>query len=99
TEFPASLHTESSSATRTRVALMPAVGPEVKLQFLMNRLNPPEQAAYAKRALAVDPRDALALSWLTGTMLKPDEALDFLAARLADRPALVEWHRAYQSLM
>jgi tetratricopeptide (TPR) repeat protein len=97
--FPPTLKTsKGQSITKTRIALMPDSTSEGRMTLASRVLKESEQKAYAQRLLALDPHDAVVLSWLTSQL--PDaEALSFLESKLSVRPLLVEWHRDYQSLM
>lgn len=96
--FPATITVSGNAAVRkTRVTLAPPLAPEARLQLVLERLDPREQIDFCKRVVLLDPGNELYLGWLV-TRLPAAEALDFLKLGLDDRPLLVDWHRAYQSL-
>ena len=97
-EFPRTITvSEHGQVRKTRVALAPAVSPEMRLSLLMG-LQPAEQMEVCKRSLDLDPSSTLDLYWLCN-QLPPEEGIAFLEPRLNDFPILVDWHRMYQSLM
>jgi hypothetical protein len=98
-EFPATLKVkEHEKAVRTRVGLATGRSSADRFQLAMQKLQPSEQLAYARRYVALDPDDDYALTWLVN-MLPPEEALTLLRPGLKERPIKVEWHRLYQALM
>jgi tetratricopeptide (TPR) repeat protein len=97
-EFPANVPVKGNETVRkTRVALAP-LGAEGKLNLMLVRLHGAEQVDFCKRLLRVDPGQSFFLFWLQ-SQLAPEAMLEFLQAHLEDRPPVVQWHRAYQSLM
>jgi tetratricopeptide (TPR) repeat protein len=97
--FPASLQVDQGSRLRkTRVGLVPDLTPEARLMVANQKLDPARQQEYAHHLLERNPNDGLALAYLL-SLLSPDDGLALLRTRLGERPVLVEWHRAYQTLM
>jgi tetratricopeptide (TPR) repeat protein len=97
--FPPTLQAEKGQTIRkTRVTLAPNLTSEQKLSVAGRVLDEKGQMAYAQRLVRLDATDVYPLYWVLGK-LTTDEAVEFLKPRLADRPMLVEWHRAYQHFM
>src|SRR5262249_5672886 len=97
--FPNSLEVqEGQTAKKSRVGLVPDLTSQVRLGLATQVLSRPQQLDYARHLLNLDPGDVVALEWLLG-QLSDEEGLTLLRERLDVRPLLVEWHRAYQSLM
>jgi tetratricopeptide (TPR) repeat protein len=83
---------------KTQVALVPTLTTEARLALAGRALGEEGQKAYAQRLLDLAPSDVYAFYWVL-SKLGPGEILPFLKPRLANRPVLVEWHRAYQNHM
>ncbi len=99
-EFPAKMKVEKNShVTKTRVIQAPIFDdPAEVVELLTERVPQQEQFKFCARYLAIDPGN----TWLLGyvvQMLPEKDALAFLETRLDTKPILVEWHRAYQTLM
>jgi tetratricopeptide (TPR) repeat protein len=56
------------------------------------------QIRYGKHWVELDAANEEALAW-TFSMLPDEDGLTFLRGRLAERPPLIGWHRAYQTQM
>jgi Flp pilus assembly protein TadD len=98
-EFPGSLTVKKGQTLKKRrVALLPSLTPQLRLSVAMQMLNKEEQIAFLERWLLLDPNDYLPLFALL-QLLEPDKSLAFLETKLSARPVLVEFHRAYQTLM
>jgi hypothetical protein len=98
-DFPATIQVKGNqSVTKTRVALVPQVAAETRLELMMHHVPAPEQDAFCERVLRLDPQQGVFLYWLS-SHLPAEQMLGFLGPRLDERPILVEWHRAYQALM
>jgi hypothetical protein len=89
---------ENQSAKKTRVDVIPGLSGVARLQLVMSNLDEPGQLAYARRRLALEPRDTWTLGWFV-SRVPAEEALTLLRSRLEDRPLNVDWHRVYQNLM
>jgi tetratricopeptide (TPR) repeat protein len=89
---------EGHRIVKTRVGLVSGLTSQGRLRVASMVLDRPQQLAYARRLLDLNPNDAVALTWLLGQLGDAD-GLDLLRPRLVARPVLVEWHRAYQTLM
>jgi tetratricopeptide (TPR) repeat protein len=89
---------EGHRVVKTRVGLVPGITSEGRLRAALQALDRPRQLAYARRLVDLNPNDAVALQWLVG-QLGEAEGLALLRSRLDTRPVLVEWHRAYQTMM
>jgi tetratricopeptide (TPR) repeat protein len=99
TEFPRTLSVKGGgTVTKTRVALGPNLPPEARLVLMLQHLSGQEQVDFCKRLLLLDPGNTLFLYWLS-SRLPPEPMLTLFQAHLDDRPPLIDWHRAYQSLM
>ncbi|HJT78264.1 MAG TPA: hypothetical protein VJ739_13755, partial [Gemmataceae bacterium] len=97
--FPQTLQVEEgSTAHKTRVGAFPNLTSDVRMLIAGEVLGPPEQEAYARRLLQLEPSDIVPLAWLL-TRLGDEGGLAFLRPHLGDRPLRVEWHRLYEGLM
>jgi predicted Zn-dependent protease len=99
TPFPETVPLEKGhSVKKTGISLLANLNSEARISVAERTLSPNEQIDYGKRLATLTPRDEISLYWVVSKL--PDaDALEFLKARLADRPLLVEWHRAYQHIM
>jgi tetratricopeptide (TPR) repeat protein len=98
-DLPSQLQLKNTkTATKRRVGVQHLMGSEDRLYFVTKNATKPDQVKYAKAALQWNPNDAPFLYWLTGND-EADDVLQFLKPRLDARPLMVEWHRAYQTLM
>lgn len=98
-EFPQSLSMKKGTRLhKTRIFLPANVPPEGRLNVIAQALSPEEQIAYAQRWLRQEPNDTIFLYWILDKTPAP-AGIRYLQTRLGERPVLVEWHRAYQSLV
>jgi tetratricopeptide (TPR) repeat protein len=99
TPFPQTVEVEEGHrVVKTRVGLFPNLSSEVRLRIASQALERSQQLAYARRLLDLNPNDAAALEWLLGQLDEAD-GLALLRPRLDVRPVLVDWHRAYETMM
>jgi hypothetical protein len=98
-EFPHRIQVEGGRmVTKTRVGVVPALAEEIRFQFMLQNVPPPQQGEFCRRVLSLDPAATAFLYWL-GAQLPPEQMLELVQARLDDLPPRIEWHRAYQSQM
>jgi tetratricopeptide (TPR) repeat protein len=97
-EFPPKLQVKGSqTVTKTRVALGPALDGLAQV-LTLQQLPEQERIDVCRRVLLLDPGNVVILYWLSSQM-KPEPMLELLKSRLEDRPLLIDWHRAYQTVM
>jgi tetratricopeptide (TPR) repeat protein len=94
-DFPRELKTKSKRLTKRRISLAPPLAGEERLQYVGESLGAKALLDYARQWLRFEPNNLVALYAVVG-QVPEEEALTFLQTRLADRPVLTEWHRAYQ---
>jgi tetratricopeptide (TPR) repeat protein len=96
--FPPSIQVNKHAEVRKkRVALATNLPAETRLG-LLQKLDPKEQINICQDLLAIDPGNSIFLYYLS-SRLTPDNAIQYVEARLDEQPILVEWHRVYQTLM
>lgn len=97
--FPASLETKNSKIiSKFGVGFEQFRSPGARLMAVINLMDRTGQIDYVQRYLMLEPKEGFFLWWLP-TVLDAEAKLAFLRVRLDERPILVEWHEAYQSLM
>jgi tetratricopeptide (TPR) repeat protein len=97
--FPQSISVKKGQTiTKSRVGLVPALTDQARVNLMLQHIPNAEQAPFCERVLRLDASNATLLYWLT-TRIDPARMLKILEARLDDRPILVEWHRAFQTMM
>jgi tetratricopeptide (TPR) repeat protein len=97
--FPQTLNAKSGQTiTKKRVGLIQLPSHEERLLYLQMSADKPHQVEFAKHVLQWDPSQTVYLHWLA-SIADPDDALQIIEPKLEARPLLIEWHRAYQSLM
>ena len=97
--LPGQVESDSKTTSRTRVGTL--APPEVSLQLMpliaSSNLPPESASEVVWRWVNVQPDNEILLTFATAT---GDRKLitERFKSRLSDRPVLVDWHRAYQSL-
>ncbi len=97
--FPQQIKVEGKKGTRTRVGtLAPPELPQEMMAFAaLSMLGPDDGKAVVWRWAYAQPDNEVFLG-IVANRAGDDSAAEKLKPRLADRPVLVEWHRAYQNL-
>jgi tetratricopeptide (TPR) repeat protein len=88
---------EHGSVKKTQVSLLMNLSNEDRLA-LAERCNESPPVEFGKQLARLEPEDSTVLAWLL-QRLHGQEAIGFLQTGLGGRPILVEWHRAFQSLL
>ena len=91
------LMTDAEQVEKDRVALFETISVLEPLSY-RDYLTTEELIAYYRHHLDFDPTSVEAVHTYCRLAVAAD-AIELLRTRLADRPLLVEWHRAYQVLM
>jgi tetratricopeptide (TPR) repeat protein len=89
---------QGSKVTKTRVGIVATGETQDRLVRAMTLLPREQLVDYTKRFIQLNPDDELALTFLA-SLLPPNQMIEYLRVRLADRPVRVEWHRIYQSML
>src|SRR5262249_6708933 len=87
---------KNQTVVKKVLELVPIMAAENRFSVAMASLDPAGQVRYAKHWAELDPTNEVALSW-TLSLLPGEDGLSFLRPRLAERPPLTSWHRAYQT--
>jgi tetratricopeptide (TPR) repeat protein len=97
--FPQQIKVEGKKGTRTRVGtLAPPELPQEMMAFAaLSMLGPEDGKAVVWRWAYAQPDNEVFLG-IVANRAGDAAAAEQLKPRLADRPVLVEWHRAYQNL-
>ncbi len=99
-EFPKtiSMPSDSSAVSKTRIAALEDLPLEQTTSLLTEKLGYDATRNFLANQARVDPENER-LQRLVISVLKPADCRALLESHLADRPLLVEWHRAYQYFM
>ncbi len=101
-EFPESIQVKNNEqARRTRVAMYKGSAIDL-LGMYGDNVSPAAESELLERLLLAAPDDTTVLSsyiYAANAADTMDQALDFLAAGLDERPLRVQWHRYYQSFL
>lgn len=98
--FPSTIDVSSSGVIkyRTRVSELRELNPQQVANLFIERNDTDSLLGYLRGRLQGND-DSLQAVFLGSSLLPRDEFLGLARSRLADRPARVQWHRAYQGLM
>jgi hypothetical protein len=99
-DFPRriSMPSGTSVIAKSRLTFVNDFSLDARTRLVAEKLGRDAVREYLTSLARSDPEDDM-LQRLIITQLKPAEARTLFESRLADRPVLVEWHRAYQFLM
>lgn len=100
-EPPQTLQMDSNSTERQSLELVggsASIAPPMMLQLISDHLDKAALAKVAWQRLQYEPQASGYIDLLAGTM-PPAELAAKLRPRLAQRPIVIEWHRAYQNVM
>lgn len=95
--FPQQIQAKKTEKVRKTGVSLQHLTAEERVMMVMG-LDPAAQVAVCRQILMIDSSDAVILNWLCHR-LPPQEAIAFVEGRLDARPILMDWHRAYQTLM
>jgi hypothetical protein len=100
-EFPDKITVESKGTApieKKRVVYFQKMAPKAAWSLVLGKFGPQQAAAYARACAVADPSQMEMLT-IAMAMLPLEDTLTMLRGKLEERPVLIEWHRAYQSLM
>jgi tetratricopeptide (TPR) repeat protein len=96
---PSSLKVKNGvSVTKTHLAVVSGLSPSQRIELARRTLSEKDQLDFEKQLLLWNPAEERLLRSLV-TRMPSDEAIEFLRARLNDRPLKLDWHRSYQDVL